>query len=213
MEKLFSTAVLQLKKEMEYRNYSPTSVRSYCESVSTFEQYCNRSLFELTADDLKNYLHYLILEKKSSVSHINLQISAFKIFQTDILKKEWTGVEVKRPRREQKMRQILSLEEVVKVIEATQNLKHRVMLQVMYTAGLRRSELLNLKPNDIDSANGCIMVRQGKGKKDRKTLLSIKVLEELRLYYKIFRPSVYLFEPSGKKGHLVIRLPIAKAPS
>jgi integrase/recombinase XerD len=109
-------------------------------------------------------------------------------------------VEVKRLRLEKKVPEILSLTEVHLVLNLLQNLKHRMMLQVMYTAGLRRSELLNLKPKDIDSANGCIMVRQGKGKKDRKTLLSIKVLEELRVYYKIFRPSVYLFEPSGKKG-------------
>ncbi|MCO5268479.1 MAG: site-specific integrase [Brumimicrobium sp.] len=200
MENKFSPAIALLKREMEIRNYSDCSVRSYCETMQVFESYANKTLDKLTIEDLKQYLHHLVKSKKVSPSYINQKISAFKIYTEDVLKKEWEPIAIKRPRLPRELPEILSLEEVKLMIERTQNIKHRVMIMTMYTAGLRKMELLQLKPKDIDSENGFIIVRQGKGKKDRRTILSKQTLEELRYYYKCFRPKVYLFEPNGHPG-------------
>lgn len=200
MKNRFSPPIRLLKKELEYRNYSPFTIRAYCEAMLGFEKHATKTIFDSSTDDLKDYLHYLITEKNCSTSYVNQNISAFKIFTEDVLKREWTGLEVKRPRPSKKIPEILSLEEVAKMIEQTRNLKHRTMIQTMYTAGLRRSELLQLKPRDINSEEDFIIVRQGKGRKDRRTILSKRTLKLLRKYYISYRPKIYLFEPAGKKG-------------
>ena len=96
---------------------------------------------------------------------------------------------------------VLSQQEVESLIKATRNIKHRALLMLTYSAGLRRQELQYMKPSAIDSEQMRVQVVQGKGKKDRFTVLSPKVLEYLRMYFKIERPKVYLFETQIKKGH------------
>jgi integrase/recombinase XerD len=103
-----------------------------------------------------------------------------------------------RPRREHKLPNVLSKEEVKAVLEALSNPKHKVMLSLIYACGLRRSELLNLKPQDVDSKRGLLMIRQGKGRKDRVAPLPERIVEMLRDYYKGYRPKVWLFE--GQKA-------------
>jgi site-specific recombinase XerD len=105
---------------------------------------------------------------------------------------------IERPIKEERLPEVLSKEDINRMIMATRNIKHRVIIGLLYSAGLRRSELLRLEPKDIDSERMLIRVRQGKGKKDRTTLLGKKILKELRLYYKVYRPEKYLFE--GSKG-------------
>jgi len=203
MEKLFSPAVMQLQKELEYRNYSSRTVYTYCLSMQCFEQFYAKELCELSSKDLKNYLHHLMTVKKCSTSYVNQNISAFKIYVKDVKMSDWEAIEIKRPRLPKTLPTVLSLEEVKRMIDLTCNLKHRMMLQTMYTAGLRKSELLQLKPQDIDSKEGFILVRQGKGKKDRRTLLSQETLEKLRMYYTIYRPKVYLFESRESSGNAI----------
>jgi len=200
MKRSFSADVERLKKEMEYRNYSERTVDCYCQIMAAFEKALGKPLSELTAVDLKTYLHHALTVKNCSTSYANQNISAFKIFTEDVMHKEWDGFKIKRPRRVQKMPEVLSIDEVERMIASTANIKHRAMLTVMYSAGLRRMELLQLKPGDIDSERMLIKVKQGKGKKDRYTLLSSKALDLLRLHYRFNRPKTFLFEPNGRAG-------------
>lgn len=200
MKRSFSVDVERLKKEMEYRNYSERTVDSYCLTMSALEKSAAKPLSQLTVVDLKTYLHHALTVKNCSTSYANQNISAFKIFTEDVMHKEWDGFKIKRPRRTQKMPEVLSINEVERMIASTSNIKHRAMLTIMYSAGLRRMELLQLKPGDIDSERMLIKVKQGKGKKDRYSLLSTKALELLRLHYRLNRPKTYLFEPNGRAG-------------
>lgn len=189
-----------MTREMQIRNYSERSVKTYTASMSKLAKYFNLSPDKVSIDQFKDFLHHLISEEKLSVSTINQTISAFKILRQDVLGLEWEPVRIKRPRREKKLPVVLTIGEISRMISLTTNIKHRALLAVAYTSGLRREETRTLKAVDIDSAGMRIHVVSGKGKKDRYTLLSQKALELLRIYYKLERPAKYLFEPTGKKG-------------
>jgi len=185
---------------MQLRNYSPCSVHIYSGLLSKIECDFATSLDTISIIQFKDYLHRRIINEKISVSTINQTISAFKILQVDVLGREWEQFKIRRPRREKRLPVVLSTGEVEKLISVTQNLKHRAILALAYSAGLRRGETQMIKPTDIDSARMLVHVVQGKGKKDRQTILSPKVLDLLRTYYKIQRPKTFLFEAQGKKG-------------
>jgi len=200
MGKQFSKDIEKLQLEMEYRNYSSSSVRNYCVTMSAMEKRLGKALSSITTEEFKVYLHDLIFNQKRSTSLINQHISAFKIFYSDILKNDWERIKIKRPKKVQKLPVVLSMDEVERLISVIINIKHRAMIMLLYSARLRRSELLQIKLADIDSENMKIHVRQGKGKKDRFTILSPKCLDLLRLHYKLNRPKTYLFEPQGNEG-------------
>ena len=195
-----SKCVEQLVYEMQLRNYSVRTIESYSKLLANVENSLELPLDEIGAELFKSYLHQRIMQDEISVSMINQFISAYKILQVDVLKRDWKTITVKRPRREKKLPVVLSVEEVQRMISATKNLKHRALIMLTYSAGLRRQEAQMIKPLDIDSARMQVRVVQGKGKKDRYTILSAKALEMLRQYYKIARPEKYLFEAQGKKG-------------
>jgi len=203
MKNQFSKCIDKLQLELEYRNFSPSSVKSYCTTMSAMEERLGKALSSITTEEFKVYLHDLIFNQRRSTSLINQHISAFKIFYSDILKNDWERIKIKRPKKVQKLPVVLSMDEVERLISVIINIKHRAMVMLLYSAGLRRSELLQIKPSDIDSENMKIHVRQGKGKKDRFTILSSKCLELLRLHYKLNRPKTYLFEPQGNEGSTI----------
>ncbi len=198
-----TACVSQLRNELEYRNYSPRTVETYCALMVSMEKEHQQSLQNITVAEFKIYLHRLITEKKLSTSSINQHISAFKVYTQDVLRRDWEGIRIKRPRREKRLPVVLSVEEVERLINATRNLKHKAILMLTYSAGLRKMELQQLTPKAIDSHRMQLHVAQGKGRKDRYTILSPKTLEALRAYYKAERPQTYLFEPNGKKGVMV----------
>ncbi len=178
---------------MQTRNYSPRSIGTYLYMLNALEVYHNISIDEISIDQVKDFLQYSIETKKVSVSYINHVISAFKILQQDVLGKQWKSI-----------------------IETTRNLKHRAILAVIYSAGLRISELANLRPSDIDSDRKQIRVI-GKGNKYRYTLLSDNTLDMLRVYWRAYKPERYLFEGQVKGKpishptiQLVFRLAIKK---
>lgn len=179
---------------METRNYSPRSVRSYVSMLANAARYYHRSPDELSVEEIKKYLHYCTQDRGLSVSTINQTISAFKILFQDVLGKSWEEIKIKRPRKNKHLPDILSKEEIGKMIRLTGNQKHKVILAVLYSSGVRREELLNLKIRDIDSNRMLIRVRNGKGNKSRDTLLAQNTLELLRNYYRVCRPVEYLFE-------------------
>ena len=129
---------------------------------------------------------------------------ALRFFYHHVLHRDWMIEHIPYPRHEEKLPVVLSPAEVTAVFEATRNLKHRTMLMTIYAAGLRVSELTHLRVSDIDSERQVICVRQGKGRKDRQVMLSPKLLEVLRLYWKSYRPTVWLF-PGNPPDHPITR--------
>lgn len=188
-------------REMQYRNYSKRTLESYTKFMLALEKaLVPVPLSAITTEQFKNYLYLRVQHDKVSVSFINQTISAWKILQTDVLKREYESIKIKRPRREKKYPTVLTQQEVEKILNVTQNIKHKALLMLTYSAGLRRDELRLMKPSAIDSKNMRVHVVQGKGKKDRYTILSPKVLEYLRIYFVSEKPKVYLFETRMKTG-------------
>ena len=192
--------VERLIYEMQLRNYSSKTVNSYSSLLSKVESFYHLPFDQISTQQFKDYLLQRITVEAISTSMINQYISAFKIMQIDVLKRDWEQIRIKRPRRVKRLPVVLSTDEIEKLIAVTKNLKHKAILMLAYSSGLRRQEIQMLKPAAIDSARMQVHVVQGKGKKDRYTILSPKALETLRLYYKYERPSCYLFEAQGKKG-------------
>jgi len=186
---------------MQTRNYSQRSIDTYIHMLHELEEYHNSSIDEISTDQVKDFLQYSITERNLSVSYVNQVISAVKILQKDVLGKDWESIRIKRPRRNKKLPVVLSKEEIKSMIETTRNLKHRAILAVIYSAGLRISEVISLRPSDIDSDRKQIRVL-GKGNKYRYTLLSGNTLDMLRMYWRAYRPVRYLFE-GQKQGQPV----------
>ena len=184
-------------REMQTRNYSQRSIDTYIHLLRELEEYFKCPIDEISSDQVKDFLQYSVTERNLSVSYINQVISAVRILQKDVLGKDWESIRIKRPRRIKKLPVVLSKEEIRSMIETTRNLKHRTILAVIYSAGLRISELINLLPSDIDSDRRQIRVL-GKGNKYRYTLLSTNTLDMLRMYWRAYKPSKYLFE--GQKN-------------
>ena len=200
MEKKKSYFVEQLEYELVLRNYSPRTIITYGELLSKLENSLQLPVDKITINQFKDYLHKRITVDGVSTSTVNQLIGVYKIVQVDILKRDWETIKVKRPRRTKKLPVVLSKQEVQALINTTANIKHKAILMLAYSAGLRLNEILHIKPSAIDSARMQVHVVQGKGKKDRYTILSGKALDILRQYYKLVRPARYLFEPQGHKG-------------
>jgi len=182
-----------MTQELRVRNYSERTVRSYITSISQLSMYYKTSPDKITKDQVKNYAYHLIHSKDASVSRINHLISAWKIFQVDVLGNQWEEFRLKRPRREKKIPQVLSQKEALRLIDTPVNMKHRMMLTLAYATGLRRAELLSLPLKHIDSSRGVVRVN-GKGNKTREVPASNTLISELRQYYKYYHPATYLFE-------------------
>lgn len=190
----------RLKMDMELRGYSPGSIKAYTNHVSNFAKFYNRSPKFLGEKEIREYLHYCIMKKKLSECSVNYINSSLKFFYTKILNRHWNIDKITRLKEPKKLPSILSREEVKSIFDVTENLKHKAILMTVYSAGLRVSEVCNLKIKDIDSKNMQILIRQGKGKKDRYSLLSKVNLEVLREYWKRYHPTEYLFSGSGGTG-------------
>lgn len=163
----------------------------------------NLSPENITNEQVKEYLFYCKEKRGLSVSFINQTISAVKILREDVLQVEWDkGIKIKRPRRNQHLPDILSKQQVNALIEVTPNFKHKAILALLYSTGIRRDELLNLRLCDIDSDRMVVRVVNGKGNKSRDTLLAVRTLKLLRDYYSnsYRKPINYVFEGGGKPG-------------
>lgn len=180
--------------KLELKRYANNTVKTY---VSCFEAFINHYRHiepeHINENDIRAYLQKLIQEGSSN-SYINQAINAIKFYYEVVMEMPNRFYGMERPRKEEKLPKVLSKEEVISIIAHTNNIKHRCVVSLLYSAGLRRNELLNLIPEDIDGKRMLIKVRGGKGNKDRFTILSITLLKELRDYYKLWKPRTYLFE-------------------
>ena len=189
----------QMLMEMRLRNFSPSTIKAYVWYVANFTKHFGKSPAEMGHDEIRQYLHWMLYERKLSWSNVNSAYSALKFLYVDTLHREWDVNKLPRPKGGRRLPVVLSQKEVIKVLENTLNFKHRVILMTIYSGGLRISEALHLKLSHIDSDRMQIRVEQGKGKKDRYTLLSERALEELRRYWDAYRPSSWLF-PGRERG-------------
>lgn len=181
------------------KRYSQNTINIYSRYFIQFMEYFHHQELEcITHQQINTYLLDLIESRNMSGSQQNQRINAIKFYYEKVLGRKQEYFQISRPRKETKLPTILTLEEVEKMFLLTKNLKHKCILMTIYSAGLRRSELINLKIADVDSQRMLIKVCGGKGKKDRFTLLSEKLVIELREYYRKYRPNIWLFE--GQEG-------------
>ena len=181
--------------QLERKRYSPNTISTY---ISLFEQFLSHfpqvSPESLSDEHVAKFQTYLVKVKKVSTSTQNQYINAIKFYFEKVLGREKGFYHIDRPIKEFKLPKVLTEKEVVGLLKTVTNLKHKTMLLLVYSSGLRSGELINLKISDIDGEQMRVFIRGGKGKKDRVTILSEKALEVLRKYFKEFRPKEYLFE-------------------
>lgn len=199
--------------KLELKRYSNNTVRNY---VSCFEAYINYYYEEdpitLNEMDVRAYLQKLIQDGKSN-AYINLAINSIKFFYETVHEMPNRFYSIERPRKERPLPEVLSKEEIMDIIANTNNIKHKCIVGLLYSSGLRRGELLNLKVTDIDSKRMVVKIKNAKGNKDRISVLSPSILKDLQEYYKEFRPKEYLFEglKGGKYSATSVVLIIAEA--
>lgn len=183
----------QMEMDMRLTGFSPKTISCYLACMKNFTIHFRRSPDEMGQDEIRGYLSYLMEEKKASQSVISQSYSALKFFFETTLQRQWNLSKIPRFKQRKKLPAVLSKQEVASIFSATNNLKHRAMLMTIYSGGLRLSEAAHLKVSDIDSGRMMIRVNQGKGMKDRYTLLGKRNLEILRVYWRVYRPSEWLF--------------------
>jgi integrase/recombinase XerD len=209
----------RLRKWMEHRRYSQSTIRTYCEMVLVFIRFLKpKPVTEADNLDVVRFTNEYILANRLSSSYQNQAINGIKLFFREVIKSKMEIENIERPRREHRLPNVLSKEEVKAILLSPANLKHKAMLSLIYACGLRRSELLNLKPTDVDSKRGLLIIRNAKGKKDRVVPLSEKIVDLLRQYYLAYRPKQWLFEGysggrqySGKSLQSVLKQAVFKA--
>lgn len=183
----------KMQQDMELKHLSERTIGTYLKCVEDFVIHYGKSPVDMGHDAISDFLYHLLKEKEASQSRINQHYSALKLFYQTTLGRDWEALKIPRSKREKRLPEVLSKEEVWSIFEQVQNLKYLAILMTTYSGGLRLSEVINLKVSDIDSQRMLIHVRQGKGRKDRYTLLGKKALDILRIYYKDTRPKDWLF--------------------
>ncbi len=180
---------------LERRRYSRSTVQTY---VHYFKELINHfpatPIDEISEAQIKEFMRYLVLDRRVAASTQNQAINAIKFYFEQLKGDVRKRYSLERPLKERKLPEVLSEEEVAAILRAHENLKHKTMLYLIYSAGLRRNELINLTPMDIDEARNIINVRGGKGNKDRQTLLSTTAREMVQRYVAHYQPVTYLFE-------------------
>ena len=183
--------------DMKLRRFSPNTIDLYIYAVEDLAKYYNRSPDRISEEEVYGYLLYLQEERKLTWGSCNSMAGGLNFFYKTTLREK--NIRFKIPKRKQtrKLPTIFSRPDLIKLFDATDSLRNRMMLITAYSAGLRVSELVSLKPEHIESGRKLIRVEQGKGNKDRYTLLSDKLLKDLKVYWKRYHPKEYLFYPTG----------------
>ena len=189
-------------EEMKLRNFSAATQQSYVYAVSRLARYHNKSPDQLSKEDIRAFLVHLTVERKISPNGLTGYCSGLRFFYNETLGWDETKLFISPRKKSSPLPEVFSAEEVVRLIGAARGLKQCVLLMTAYSAGLRVSELVNLKITDIDAARMTLRVKQGKGGKDRYAILSQNLLVELRQYWKRYRPAIWLFPNRAKNGPL-----------
>ncbi len=188
-------------QKLEIKKYALNTAQNYSSCFERFiKHFPTRKLISINEEDIQAYLQGLV-QRNYSDSYINISINSIKFYYEVVEGMPNRFYSIDRPRKTERLPEVLSKEEVLLMIDKTFNMKHQCIISLLYSSGLRRGELLNLKLSDIDSKRMTIRVEQGKGNKDRMSILSEKLLLKLRHYYQQYRPKVYLFEGAPGKQY------------
>lgn len=199
-------AMKAFKQMLILKNYSSNTFRTYCNEFHLLLRVLtlkNMDAVNLTKEQVDKYQLWLIKNKKYSEAHIHSAINAIKFYLEKVLGREKEFYDLTRPKKPKLLPDVLAGEEVVSIIESITNLKHKAIIMTAYSAGLRASEIVGLRIEDIDSKRMMIHVRRAKGDKDRFVPLSEKLLVILREYFKIYRPAGYLFAGEGGEAYSI----------
>jgi len=195
----YEAAVQALEQTLMLKRYSWRTIKSYKNCFRQFiRHYDHTKPSEITRKQIDAYVYGLIRERNISQSHQNQILSAIKMFYGTVIRQEDKVQDLFRPKKAQKLPKVLSEQEITYLLRAVDNLKHRCILMLIYSAGLRLGEVINLRLGELQPEQNRLFVRGGKGKKDRCTLLSDKVWALLREYLEIYKPIEWLFE--GQTG-------------
>jgi site-specific recombinase XerD len=192
-----------LRQELKLRNYSPKTIKSYRSHLRSFvAHFAPQHPRELSNEDIRRYLLNLIEVKKFSAGSVNQVLNALRFLYVELYKRPLVLGDIPRPKKSKKLPVVLSQAEVQRILNVVKNLKHRCLLMITYSGGLRVGEVVRLKPEDIDGERMLIHVQNAKGKKDRYTLLGNATLDELREYWKAYHPGKWLFAGQREGGYL-----------
>jgi len=199
LDKLLGEEVGKFENWMRNKRYSESTVKTYKESVIIFLRFLeNKEIHEIVNNDLERFNSEYILFRGYSSSYQNQVVNGIKLFFKNRRGIKFNPEIVYRPKTEKTLPNVLSKEEVARILNAPVNLKHRLMLMLLYACGLRRGELLKLKLEHIQRERGLLLIKQGKGKKDRLVTLPAPLIIEIEKYYRSYKPREYIFE--GQKG-------------
>jgi integrase/recombinase XerD len=185
-------AVKKMKECMELKGFAPSTQKNYIINIKMFARYFRKPLEELQPEDAQEFL-YSLVSKKFSYSYLVTVCASIKFLYHYVFNKKHFMSNIPTAKKRNKLPKVLSSDEVIKIIKSASNLKHKAILSVIYSSGLRLSEAAKLKISDIDSKNMKIFIDQSKNNKDRYTILAKVTLNILREYYKKYRPKDWLF--------------------
>jgi|LSQX01.2.fsa_nt_gb site-specific recombinase XerD len=194
-----------LQKELRIRGYSPRTIKAYDNHVARLAEYYKKDLRDIDEIDIKNYLLFLVEEMGCKYSYIQQVLCAVKFCYTIYFKRDSVVSNIRFPKKERKLPDVLSKGEVARILSQPSNLKHKAILYITYAAGLRVGEVVRLKVKDLDTERGIVRVEMGKGRKDRVSLLSSRAELVISEYMDTYRPDDWLFEGDIKGRHLTER--------
>jgi integrase/recombinase XerD len=194
----------KLKHELKARGYSVKTIKAYVGQLDRYFRYIAATAVPFHSSALKAYSVFL-LDHQKSPSYVNQAISAIKFYLLTVHRLRESDVSFVRPKKEHKLPNVLSQSEIMRLLSAVQNLKHKAILFLTYSAGLRVGEVVRLRLKDLDAERKTIRIFQGKGRKDRLTLLSDTALTIVHQYVEQDKPTTWLFPGQDRKGHLTER--------
>ncbi len=194
-------------EELRRRNFAESTIHAYVRGVEHFSRYFHRRPDQLGPEHIRQYQAMLFGELKYSPNTVTARLGALRFFYIKVLKRNWSVAETPYPRKVIRLPEILSRDEVARLIDASRTPFQRAVLMTLYATGARRAEAATLKVSNIDSRRMVIHIQGGKGRKDRDVMLSPRLLDALREYWRSRRPQVYLFPSSG--GHRGVDQPIS----
>lgn len=196
----------KLETELKLRGFTEATYTTYISQNQRFLEYIKKQPEQITQDDIKSYMAYLMSEKKQKPASVNLTLSALRFFYEQILKKKELFLDIKAPKSEKKLPTVLTKDEIKKLLAAIKNSKHELLVEMLYSSGLRVSEAVRLKIDDLNFDEKMGRVIAGKGKKDRHIILSENLIKKLKVYLdEREEPSEYVF-PTTKDEHMSIRM-------